>query len=40
MIDHYIKEKDIEILEGIFAFYTPIGWCVPAWVTALRRSMK
>lgn len=33
---HFVKSVDIEILEGIFAVFTPQGWSIPEWLILLR----
>ncbi len=40
MITHHITEKDITILEGIFAYLTRNGWVIPEWIDQLRITTK
>lgn len=37
MLIHSIQEKDIEILEGIFAYLTKQGWVIPEWIKLLKQ---
>lgn len=37
---HHVKLKDIEVLEGIFAYLTPNGWVVPDWLKLMRATCK
>lgn len=36
MFLHSVQQKDIEILEGIFAYLTEEGWVIPEWINELR----
>lgn len=33
---HSIKQKDLDILEQVFAYLTPEGWKIPKWLLAIR----
>ncbi len=33
---HFIKQKDIEKLEEIFAYLTKDGWIIPEWINLLK----
>ena len=37
MFLHSVKQKDIEILEDIFAYLTEQGWVIPEWINLLRK---
>lgn len=36
MFLHHVKEKDIAILERIFAYLTKDGWVIPDWIKLLK----
>jgi hypothetical protein len=40
MILHQVDEKNVEILESIFAYLTPEGWVVPEWLKLLRATIR
>lgn len=40
MFLHSVQQKDIEILEGIFAYLTEEGWVIPEWINELRGNFE
>lgn len=40
MMFHHVDEKNVEILEGIFAYLTPNGWVIPEWLILMRQTIR
>lgn len=37
---HNVKEKDVTILETMFAYLTPEGWKIPDWLVLMRETIQ
>jgi hypothetical protein len=40
MMIHHAREDQVTILEGIFAYLTPDGWVIPAWLELTRETIR
>jgi hypothetical protein len=37
---HHVSLKQIEVLEGIFAYLTEDGWIIPDWLKLMRATAR